>query len=195
MPVSTARPTPNEGEGEAGERRDVLEQDHRELRRLGPPHELDPALLAAHVVGLLDRGAQGERLEHDRDDEHADRDQRVLQRVRVLELVDTLIDREHATDREQDDRDDEGVHVTGAAVAEWMRFVGLALERRPPMSSSTWLPAAASEWTLSASIALEPESRKAMNFAIAMPVLASSAATIARTPALSRHACNPRMLV
>jgi len=37
-----------------------------------------------------------------------------------LQLVNALVEREHTTDGEQDDRYDEGVHVALAAVAEGM---------------------------------------------------------------------------
>ncbi len=49
-----------------------------------------------------------------------------------------------------------------------------------PTSSRIWLPVSATEWTLSASIELEPVKRKPANLATAMPALASRAAMIAR---------------
>ena len=69
-----------EGEDQAEERGDVLEQDDRQLGLLGVPDEVDPALLAAHVVRLDHGGAQREALEPDRDDEHDDRQPRHLER-------------------------------------------------------------------------------------------------------------------
>ncbi len=50
------------------------------------------------------------------------------------------------------------------------------------MSSSTWLPASATEWIASDSIELDPVTAKAPNLVIAMPVLAASAATTALVP-------------
>jgi hypothetical protein len=113
-----------EGEDEAEQRGDVLEQHDRELGGLRVPDELHPALLAPSVIGLLHCGAQRERLEHDRDREHQDRQPGHLERVRVLQLVDALIDREHAADGEQDDGHHERVHVTLAPVAERVLLIG-----------------------------------------------------------------------
>ncbi len=116
-----------EREDETGESGDVLEQHDGQLGRLRVAHERDPRLaLRAHVVALFHGRAQRERLEADRDDEHRDRDPDVLELVRVGELVDALVDREQAADREQDDRDDERVDVALAAVAERVLLVGCA---------------------------------------------------------------------
>ena len=52
----------------------------------------------------------------------------------------------------------------------------------PPSSSSSWLPASATEWMASASIDAEPEKNQAMNFVMAMPVFAKNAATTAFVP-------------
>ena len=57
----------------------------------------------------------------------SDRQPRHLERMRVVELLDALVEREDAADREQDDRDDEGVDVALAPVAEGVLLVGLPL--------------------------------------------------------------------
>ena len=49
------------------------------------------------------------------------------------------------------------------------------------------MPASATEWMASASIELMPVRRNAMNLVIAMPVLASSAATTALVPPSRCH--------
>ena len=117
-------------------------------------------------------------------EQHEDRQPRHLERVRVGELVDALVEREDAADREQDDRDDEGVDETLAPVAERMHLVGLALRLTSAESSSAWLPESASECTPSASIELEPEKNQAMNLVTAMPRFARRAAMIALVPPL-----------
>ena len=105
-------------------------------------------------------------------------------------LCHALVQREQATDAEQHDRDDEGVDVALAAVAERV------LRRRRPRGPDGRRPAAApgcpesaTEWTDSASIDEEPVTRKATNLVTAMPRLASSAATTALVPpsALTRR--------
>jgi hypothetical protein len=45
-----------EGQPEQGP--EILEQDHRQLGRLGVADERDPAGLAAHHVGFFDRGRE-----------------------------------------------------------------------------------------------------------------------------------------
>src|SRR5690606_2096649 len=60
--------------------------------------------------------------------------------------------------------------------------VGARRARRPPRSSSAWLPESATEWTLSASIDPDRVTRKPTNLATAMPRLASRAATPALVP-------------
>ena len=57
----------DEREGQADQRGEVLEQDHRQLGLLGPADELRERRLPADLVGLDDRGAEGEALQHDRD--------------------------------------------------------------------------------------------------------------------------------
>ena len=173
-----------EGEHQPEQCRNILQQHDRQLRRLGVPDELEPAVVAAHAIGLAHGGAQRERLEHHRHDAApAIGSHGVFQRVRMRELVDALVDREHPADAEQDDGDHERVDVPLAAVAERMLRVGLALRRRrPPRSSSTWLPVSATECTASASIEADPETAHAMNLVIAIPRFASIAAMIALVP-------------
>ena len=77
-------PDAEQCEDETDERSDVFEQHDGQLGRLGVTDERDPRLvLRADVVALLDRRAQRERLEHDRDHQHAERDPEVLELVRV----------------------------------------------------------------------------------------------------------------
>ncbi|OLT15764.1 hypothetical protein BJF78_16140 [Pseudonocardia sp. CNS-139] len=63
---------------------------------------------------------------------------------------------------------------------------------RPPSSSSAWLDVSATECTDSASIDDDPVIRYPMNFAIAIPALASNAATIALVPPLAATRRAPR---
>ena len=127
-----------EGEHEADQSADVLEQHDGQLRRLGVANERHPRLsLAADVIALLDRRPQREGLEHDRDDENRRSAPTPSELVRVDDLLDALVDREQTADREQDDRDDERVDVAFPAVAERVILVGLRLARRPPSSRSS----------------------------------------------------------
>src|SRR5690606_39809149 len=95
---------------------------HRDLGRARLLDVAPEGLAAAYVVRLADRGPEREALHDDADAEHRQRHPppAALDRVRVGELVPGLVQREAAAEREQDDRDDERVHVPGAAVAELM---------------------------------------------------------------------------
>ena len=134
-------------------------------------------------VRLLDRRTEGVALRDDGEDEDADGPVPGLDGVRVPDLLVALVHGEHAADGEQHDRDEEGVDVALAAVAEGV-FGGVAarLAFLPPSSSRPWLPESASEWTPSASIDDEPLNRNATNLAAAMARLALSAATMALVP-------------
>src|SRR5690606_9531910 len=81
-----------EGEDQADEGAEVLQEDDRQLGRLGVADELLPGAPAAHRVGLLDRGAEGEGLGDDREDEDADGPVPVRQLVRVLDLLVALVE-------------------------------------------------------------------------------------------------------
>lgn len=114
-----------EGEADAAQREhqtdqcaEVLQQDDRQLGGLGAAYELGPGLLAAQLVGLLDRRTEGEALGDDREDQDADRPVPVVQLVRLVDLLVALVEREDATDGEQDDGDEEAVDVALAAVSE-----------------------------------------------------------------------------
>lgn len=172
----------DEGEDEADERAEVLQQDHGQLGGLGAPDELAPAEGAAGLVRLLDRGAEGEALRDDREDEDADGPVPGLDRVRVVDLLVALVDGEHATDGEEHDGDEEGVDVAFPPVPEGVLGVASRWAFFPPRSSRPWLPESATEWTLSASIEEDPLKRNATNLATAMARLAASAATIALVP-------------
>ena len=143
-----------------------------------PPPAHRPRL---DVLRLLDRGAQRERLEHDRDDAGCrPRTVEVLDLVRVAQLLDALVEREQPTHAEQHEGDDERPEVALAPVAE--RVLGRrprARARLPPSSSRPWLPVSASEWLASASRPADAVMRKPTNLAMAMPRLAKKAATIA----------------
>lgn len=117
----------SEGEDQADERAEVLQEDDRELGCLGATHELLPGEVAAQRVGLLDGRPEGEAFGDDREDEDAHRPVPVLDLVRVLDLLVALVDGEHAADREEDDGDQEGVDVALAAVPEGVLRGGLAL--------------------------------------------------------------------
>lgn len=116
-----------EREDQADEGAEVLQEDDRQLGGLGVADELLPGTLAPQDVGLLDGRAEGEGLGDDREDQDADRPVPVRQLVRVLDLLVALVEGEHAADREEDDRDEEGVDVALAAVAEGVLRGGLAL--------------------------------------------------------------------
>ena len=114
----------HEREGEAEERRHVLEEDDRQLGLLRVPDERGVRRVAAHVVGLPDRRAQRQALQHDG---HAEDDEGdpppparvlVVTRPDLVELVVGLVEREQPADGEQHDRDDEGVDVALAPVPE-----------------------------------------------------------------------------
>ncbi len=66
-------PDAEQREHQPDQRGDVLEQHHRQLGRLGVPDEPDQLSLPLNVPRLADRGAQRERLQHDRDQQHDDR--------------------------------------------------------------------------------------------------------------------------
>lgn len=117
----------DEREDQTDERAEVLKEHDRQLGCLGVAYEVLPGLRAADRVGLLDGGPEGEGLGDDREDEHAHRPVPVGDLVRVLDLLVALVDREHAADREEDDRDEEGVDVLLAAVAEGVLRGRLAL--------------------------------------------------------------------
>ena len=70
-PVSEGEADAAEGEDQADEGAEVLQEDDGQLGRLGAADELRPGLLAAQRVGLLDGRAEGEGLGDDREDEDA----------------------------------------------------------------------------------------------------------------------------
>jgi hypothetical protein len=135
------QPHAREGEHQPGKGSDILEQHDRKLWLLGVADELDPALLAADVVALLDGGAQREALEPDRHHQDDDRQPGVFELVGMLQLLDALVEREDAADGEQDDGHDERVDVALAAVAERVtcdhRAAGAAGCRSRPPSAPT----------------------------------------------------------
>ena len=107
-------------------------------------HQLVPG--GAHVVGLLHRGAQRERLEHDGDDEDDEGDAGVLDLVRVAQLLDAFVQREQPTHAEQHEGDDEGPEVALGPVAERVgRGRRGACRACDPSISRAWLPVSASE--------------------------------------------------
>jgi hypothetical protein len=79
-------------------------------------------------VGRLDdSGAQGERFGDDGTDQDCERNPPpgAFNRVRVLPLVVSLVQRKEPADAEEHDRDDERVDVTVPAVTERMLRAGL----------------------------------------------------------------------
>ncbi len=116
-----------EGEDEADEGAEVLQEDDGQFGGLGAADVLDPGEGAAGLVGLLDGGAEGVALGEDREDEDADRPVPVFDVVGVADLLVALVDGEHAADGEEDDGDEEGVDVPLAAVAEGVLRGRLAL--------------------------------------------------------------------
>ena len=88
--------------------------------------------------------------------QHAERPHRRFELVRVRQLLDAFVDREHAAEREQHQRDDERPEVARRAVAERMRLVGRPVgpaARRA--TAAPGCPVSASEWIDSASIEAE----------------------------------------
>ena len=85
-----------EREDEAHKGAEVFEQDDRQFGLLGIADELDPALLAAEVVGFDDRGPEGERFGNDGAHQDSERHppEAALDGVRVLDLPPGLIQRE-----------------------------------------------------------------------------------------------------
>ncbi len=115
----------DEGDRQSHERGGVLEQHHRQIGALGAPDETKPALvLGPHVVRLVHRGPQRERLEHHCTEQHRDRPAQRLDRVGFPELLDAFEDGEDAAEREEHERDDERVEVLNGPVAERVSLVG-----------------------------------------------------------------------
>lgn len=127
VPGAQRQADASEGQDQADERAQVLEEDDREFRCLGPTDELRPGQLAPGLVGLGDGRTEGEALGDDREDQHADRPVPGLDLVGVLDLLVALVDGEHATDGEQHDGDEEGVDVALAPVSEGVLRGRLAL--------------------------------------------------------------------
>ena len=100
---------------------------------------------------------------------------RVRGRLGVADLVDALVDREDAAAEEDHQRDDEGVEVDLAPVAERVPGIGRPLGPLHPDEQQDWLAVSTTECTPSASIAVEPVSAPPTNFAAAMARLAPAA--------------------
>ena len=92
----------------------ILQQNHRKFRGTGLVDELEPGPTATGAVGLTNRRPEREALQDDRQDQHPESPGRRRQRLRVLNLVDALVDRKESTDKEQHDCHDEAVEVTRA---------------------------------------------------------------------------------
>ena len=109
------RPTRDEGEDQAEQGGEVLEQDHRQLRLLGPPDELrrsdaSPLILLVSLIAVRndsDSITMATRSTTSGTHHH------LLSRmespgvrglVDLVELVVRLVEREQATDAEQHDR-------------------------------------------------------------------------------------------
>ena len=122
---------------------------------------------AAVLVDLAQAAPERDALGGDAEDQDADRDPGVLDRLGRLQLVHALVDREQAAHAEQHQGDDEAPEVDRLAVAERMVAARAAPPSRMPQSRSPWLAQSAYEWIASASIDDEPVK-------IAPPVLASA---------------------
>ena len=84
-----------------------------------PPDEAPPTRAGlTDVVRLLHRRAQRERLQHDRHEQDPDRNAEALHLVRIAELLDALVQGEHAAHREQHHRHRERPEVSLSPVAE-----------------------------------------------------------------------------
>jgi hypothetical protein len=115
-----------QGEYQAEQRAEVFEQHDRKLRLLAVPHELPPGGASLAPARLPDREPERAALEHDRDAENRDRDDRLSELVWVQELLYALVDREQPPEREEHERDDEGPEVALAPEAEGVGVGGLA---------------------------------------------------------------------
>ena len=114
-----------EGEDQAEQRGDVFEQDHRQLGLLGVPDERRSSSPCRARGSTRSTAVRSEKLSSPiATSEHHDRQPRHLERVRVGQLLDALVQREDPADREQDDRDDEREDIALAAVAERVLRVG-----------------------------------------------------------------------
>ena len=183
-PVSEGEADAAEGEDQADERAEVLQEDDGQLGGLGAADELaSRTALPRSSLDSLMAVRKEKRLGDDREDEDADRPVPVLDLVRVLDLLVALVDartcRRRRTGRWRRGRrrcSARGRSRRGAA--GWPR----AWPSCRRAAAGAWLPESASECTPSASIDDEPLKTNATNFATAIARLAPSAATIALVP-------------
>ena len=113
-------------------------------------------------------------------DEHADRPPPLPQRLGVLQFVHAFVDREHAADAEQHQRDEERPEIDRLAIAQRIVRRRRRAAWRMPSSSRSWLPQSASECTVSASIAPEPVMNAATPLVTKIAKFAPSANRMAR---------------
>ena len=99
-----------------------------------------------------------------------------------VELLVALVEREQAADGEEHDRDEEGVDVALAAVAEGVLRRGGALGPLAADEQQRLVAGVGERVDASASIDDEPLSAKATNLVTAIPMFASKAATTALFP-------------
>ena len=119
LPVISARLMPIEREQQADERAGVLEQHDRELGALRGADEAPPrAALAARRWPRGARCAATSASSTIATPSTTNATDRRLELVRVDELLDALVQREHRAEREQHERDDERPEVALGAEAE-----------------------------------------------------------------------------
>ena len=122
-----------EREHQADQRRQVLEEDYREFGGLGPADELPPTTdfpargsTRGSPCGTSSLQPDGHHQDDERDPPPA-----ALDRLRVLELVERLVEGEQTTDGEQHDRDHERPEVALPAVPEGVQRRGLLARATP----------------------------------------------------------------
>ena len=104
----------------------VLGEDERDRRVARLAHRLDPRAALREHLELAPRDAEAHRLEHERHAEHAvaPEARAVLAVTGVHDVLDAVVDRERAADREEHQRDDERPEVLLARAAEGKAIVG-----------------------------------------------------------------------
>ncbi len=88
--------------------------------------------VATYFLDFAQAAQQGCRFEDDGQREDDDRNPDHRQRLRMLQLVNPLVDREQAAHRKQQDRDDKAPEVAELAIAERMLRIGTALRLCEP---------------------------------------------------------------
>src|SRR3990167_6735506 len=113
-----AQPYAAGGDGEAGERGAVFEQDDATCGSLRPPHRRQPAEPAAPGVKLAHRDRPRRTLEQEGDGEHHIVDRRIAKRLGIPVVNPAFVDGNAGSDGKDEDYDDERPEIKFGAVAE-----------------------------------------------------------------------------